>query len=306
MIYTITMNPSIDCYMNVEKDLMENEVNRSTSEVIKAGGKGINVSMILDKYEIQSTALVLLGGFTGCFIQEEIQKNANIRLISIPIEGINRINMKVHHRNKALCINGKGPKANEKTMDTIFNSISYLNEKDWVLVCGSLLQGIGEEFILKLAELVDQRKAKLVIDMESISLELLRKCHPYLIKPNLYEFEILMKQKFIGIEDLIRGLKECIQIGPQNVLVSLGADGAVLATSNQIYRMTQKTINAVNKVGSGDAMLASFVGKLAKGGTFQEALIWGGAAGSATASTLDDITYEMIADYVRDVKVEII
>lgn len=306
MIYTITMNPSIDYYMNVNQNLIETEVNRSMGEQMKAGGKGINVSAMLNKYGISSIALVLLGGFTGDYIEEEIHKYLNVQLVSIPIEGMNRINVKVRHGEKTLCVNGKGPKANGDTKAVILNALNQVEENDWVMICGSAMQGISDDFIIKISDLIHHKKAKLVIDMEAISIKLLERCKPYLIKPNFYEFKMLMKREEMGPEELMNALDACKQKGCENILVSLGENGAILTTKFQNYRLRQDEVKAVNKVGSGDAMLASFVGKLVTGSSFEEALAYGGAAGSAVASTLKDVTMEMIYDQYLKTKVEII
>lgn len=304
MIYTYTLNPAIDYYMQVDQDLMDTEVNRAKEVILKAAGKGINVSAALDAMGIDSTAAAVLGGFTGNFIKEHILSYKHIRLLEIPVEGANRINVKIHQEHKALCVNAKGPKVDEKTKEKIFSCLNSINASDYVMICGSMMKGFDEDFIYQLSMKVHDSGAKLILDMESLSFELLKKCRPYLIKPNLYEFKMLMKQEEMPDQQLDSALYQANQAGIENVLLSLGKEGALLQTSDGLYRMTQKEIEAVNQVGCGDAMLAAFTGKISEGSSMNEALRFAGAAGCAAVSSFDDLTLERINEYLPKVKVK--
>ena len=114
MIYTLTLNPAIDYFLTINDQLMVDEVNRGSNAIFKAGGKGLNVSKILSLLNIKSKAIVLLGGFTGDFIRSEFEKDENIEILTVKVDGVNRINMKAHYDKKALCINGDGPLADDK------------------------------------------------------------------------------------------------------------------------------------------------------------------------------------------------
>ena len=113
MIYTITLNPAIDYFITLNETLLVDEVNRGSHEIYKAGGKGLNVSKILSVLNIPSKAIAVLGGFTGQYIQDSFSKDSNIEMIPIPVDGMNRINMKANYGEEALCINGSGPVVNE-------------------------------------------------------------------------------------------------------------------------------------------------------------------------------------------------
>ena len=303
MIYTITLNPAIDYFITLDETLLVDEVNRGSHEIYKAGGKGLNVSKILSVMNIPSKAIAVLGGFTGQYIQDSFEEDPNIEMIPIPVDGMNRINMKANYGKKALCVNGSGPVANNCTVQFLLDEIAKINADDIVIISGSVMHGFPDDFVTALAQAVHQRNAKVVIDMEQITMEQLKECRPYLIKPNLYEFQLLFENDEINESNIDEYLKKANEIGIENILVSLGKDGAVLSNAHGIFRLDQPRTVLVNKVGAGDAMLASFIGKLSQGYSSEEALQWGSAAGNATASKIDDITMRDIEGYLPQMKV---
>ena len=303
MIYTITLNPAIDYFITLNETLLVDEVNRGSHEIYKAGGKGLNVSKNLSVMNIPSKAIAVLGGFTGQYIQDSFEEDPNIEMIPIPVDGMNRINMKANYGKKALCVNGSGPVANECTVQLLLDEIAKINADDIVIISGSVMHGFPDDFVTVLAQAVHQRNAKVVIDMEQITMEQLKECRPYLIKPNLYEFQLLFENAEINESNIDEYLKKANEIGIENILVSLGKDGAVLSNAHGIFRLDQPRTLLVNKVGAGDAMLASFIGKLSQGYSSEEALQWGGAAGNAAASKIEDITMCDIEGYLPQMKV---
>ena len=304
MIYTITLNPAIDYFITLNETLLVDEVNRGSHEIYKAGGKGLNVSKILSVLNIPSKAIAVLGGFTGQYIQDSFEEDPNIEMIPIPVDGMNRINMKANYGKKALCVNGSGPVANDCTVQFLLDEIAKINADDIVIISGSVMHGFPDDFVTALAQAVHQRNAKVVIDMEQVTMEQLKECRPYLIKPNLYEFQLLFENDEINESNIDEYLKKANEIGIENILVSLGKDGAVLSNAHGIFRLDQPRTVLVNKVGAGDAMLASFIGKLSQGYSSEEALQWGGAAGNATASKIEDITMRDIEGYLPQMKVK--
>ena len=303
MIYTITLNPAIDYFITLNETLLVDEVNRGSHEIYKAGGKGLNVSKILSVMNIPSKAIAVLGGFTGQYIQDSFAKDTNIEMIPISVDGMNRINMKANYGKKALCINGSGPVANDCTVQLLLDEIAKINADDIVIISGSVMHGFPNDFVTVLAQAVHQRNAKVVVDMEQITMEQLKECRPYLIKPNLYEFQLLFENAEINESNIDEYLRKANSLGIENILVSLGKDGAALSNAQGIFKLDQPHTALVNKVGAGDAMLASFIGKLSQGYSSEEALQWGGAAGNATASKIEDITMHDIEGYLPQMKV---
>ena len=292
MIHTFTLNPSIDYYLKVKGKPMAEEVNRGTDSLFKAGGKGLNVSRVLSVLDVPSKAIVLLGGFTGDYIRSECEKDENIELIPIQVRGNNRINVKARFDSETLCINAEGPEADEETKRKLLEVIGQLTEEDTAVISGSMMRGFDEEDLVRLSEKIRERKAKLVIDMEHVSLPILKRCRPDLIKPNLYELQILTKDPSIDKETAEKALQRLTEEGIQSILLSLGKKGAILADRESFLCLDQPDTDLINKVGAGDAMLAGFLGILEKTGDKELALRYAGAAGNATASQLEDITEE--------------
>lgn len=304
MIYTVTMNPSIDYYLTVDQPLMVNEVSRASNEMFKVGGKGINVSIVLNELQIHSKALTFLGGFTGEYIKENLSKYRNIQLDYIPIQGNNRINVKVSHLSETISINGKGDVVNQENLDELLSKLNQVTAEDWVMVCGSLMGSTSLDILVEISEIVHKRNAKLIIDMESLSLELLETCKPDLIKPNLYEFKLISKGEIETEAELKCAIRSVLKTGVKSILLSQGDQGAVYATNVKCLHLWQPIIKAQNNVGMGDTMLAAFIGFRSTGSNEEEAFRWSGAAGIAAASTLDPVSFETIKFYYDQVSVE--
>ena len=298
MIYTFTLNPAIDYFLTIGSDLMVDEVNRGTDAIYKAGGKGLNVSRILSLLGIRSKAVALLGGFTGDFIRREIEKDKNIEVIAVEVDGVNRINMKAHYDRKALCINSDGPIVTQKNKEELWAIASMLTKDDIAILSGSMMKGLDEDFLIGFCDLVHDSGAQLVIDMESLTPELLRRCRPDLIKPNLYELRLLMDDPSITIDSAKGALAKLQEDGIGRILLSLGRDGALLADAEGFLYLTQPDEVLVNKVGAGDAMLAGFIGMYSQSKDRELALRYAGACGNAVASQLEDITRETIESFL--------
>ena len=298
MIYTFTLNPAIDYFLTIGSDLMVDEVNRGTDAIYKAGGKGLNVSRILSLLDVRSKAVALLGGFTGDFIRREIEKDKNIEVIAVEVDGVNRINMKAHYDRKALCINSDGPIVTQKNKEELCAIASILTKDDIAILSGSMMKGLDEDFLIGFCDLVHDSGAQLVIDMESLTPELLRRCRPDLIKPNLYELRLLMDDPSITIDSAKGALAKLQEDGIGRILLSLGRDGALLADAEGFLYLTQPDEVLVNKVGAGDAMLAGFIGMYSQSKDRELALRYAGACGNAVASQLEDITRETIESFL--------
>ena len=298
MIYTFTLNPAVDYFLTINGDLMIDEVNRGTDEFFKAGGKGLNVSKVLSLLRIPSKAVALLGGFTGNYITDQFVGNPYVEIVPVRVSGANRINLKAHYDHKALCINGQGPTADEVAKQQLLGIVKAVKEEDTVVISGSMMSGLDEEFLILMADITHEKGAALVIDMEKITPEVLRRCRPSLIKPNLYELQLLMQDMSITKETAPEALTKLRSEGVETILLSLGKDGALLADKDGFLYLTQPATPLVNKVGAGDAMLAAFLGKRTQGADREESLRYGGAAGNAVASQLEDITAETIDHFL--------
>ena len=304
MIYTLTLNPAVDYFIEINGKLMKEEVNRGKNEVYKAAGKGLNVSRDLSIMGIRSKAVAVLGGFTGAYIREVFSEDPNIELIPVHVPGNNRINVKMHGSGSFFAINGEGPEAGAAAKAQILYILSGTDEKDACVISGSLMRGFDEGFVKEICDSLHSRKTKAVIDMEKISAATLAQCQPDLIKPNLYELKKLLSLP----EDIspLSALEEAKKAGLSHVLLSLGKEGALLMLDDRICRMTHPHTDLVNKVGAGDAMLAAYIGKIMEGVAPEDALRWAGAMANAVASTMDEATLDDVSLLFDDMKVDIL
>ena len=230
MVYTITFNPALDYVMKTEK-LVSGQVNRSSSEYLVAGGKGINVSVVLSNLDIENTALGFVAGFTG----DEIEKLLNeqkIRTDFVKLEkGNSRINVKIKAETETE-LNAKGPEINEKDIEKLFEKLEKVNENDFIVLSGSVPKGVDENIYCKIAEKV---KARLVVDAEKRLLLETLKFKPFLVKPNHIELGEMFDAVINTPDDAIKYAKKLVEMGAENVLVSMAEKGGVFVNKEKSF-----------------------------------------------------------------------
>lgn len=286
MLYTITFNPSLDYYLKVN-NLKSGFVNRAVSEKLIPGGKGINVSLALKELGNDTTALGFVAGFTGSAILNEINK-MGLKNEFIEVEGQTRINVKI----KSIAetdINGNGANVEAKDVSLLVKRLkATLKSGDWVIICGSTPPSLPTTAYSDfLDELDPPRDINIVVDSSGRLLTESLRHKPFLIKPNIYE---LCEVFGIPYTTDIRKITECAQKlqnwGARNVIVSMGADGAVMVTETyQSMYVRAPRGQLVNSVGAGDAMVAGFIHEYIATGNYFKALNFATAAGSACAFT---------------------
>ncbi len=287
MIYTLTPNPSIDLYMMLSGKLNEG-INRTSSSYCALGGKGINVSMVLDNMNVDSTVLTFVGGFTGSFISEEIEKFEHINFVGVKTDSINRINVKVR-ANVETDINSNNFHVGEVQKQEMLSKIEEINPGDVLLICGRLAEGLGKEFLLEASRIVKERNAKIVLDSTDLTFDDFNKCEIDLIKPNKHELLSIFNVSDGDVDELASKL---LQTGVKSILLSLGEEGARYYSTDAVYDVTHPVGKAVNTTGAGDSMLAGFIGTLYQTDDVVEALKYGAAAGQATACSSGLATLE--------------
>ncbi len=293
MIYTCTANPSIDYTIFLENELETGTINRANKHRLLAGGKGLNVSMILNQIGIESTAIVFLGGFTGEYIRNDLNKYDLIQCNHVQIKAENRINVKIRSEVET-DINMKGPHITPQEKSEFLNYLTGVKSGDWVMICGSLTSGLDFSFLESIAERVHAVNAKLIVDIIGLDLAKLMILKPYLIKPNFEELKAILPKTSISIDNLNKYAIEILNSGVENVVISLGKKGAYYKGEFGEFFVTQPEMEEVNTVGAGDSMLAAIVGVLSKNGTIQEALSLGASSGAATASSIGLSTSDRI------------
>ncbi|MFI3887306.1 1-phosphofructokinase [Streptococcus parauberis] len=302
MIYTVTLNPSIDFIVRIDH-LETGSVNRMDSDDKFAGGKGINVSRVLKRLGTENTATGFLGGFTGRFIQESLVNEGIISNFVIVAEDT-RINVKIKSE-KETEINGQGPKITEENLIALEAILSKLSDEDTVVFAGSAPSSLGNEIYKELIPLVRNTGAQVVCDFEGQTLLDSLAYNPLLVKPNNHELEEIFKVTLSGLDDVEHYARKILDMGAQNVIISMAGDGALLVTKEAAYFAKPIKGQVKNSVGAGDSMVAGFTGEFVKSKNPIEALKWGVACGTSTAFSDDLATIEFIQEIYKKVEVEI-
>ncbi|MGZ0040505.1 1-phosphofructokinase [Paenibacillus ottowii] len=291
MIYTVTLNPSIDYIVEVD-DLKLGDLNRMKRDLKLPGGKGINVSRILNQLGADSTAIGFLGGFTGRFIDDTLREES-IKTDFVMIEDDTRINIKLKHGDETE-INGLGPAVREQEADALVHKLAGLQKNDIVVLSGSIPPSLGGDFYERLIRVCQDTGAEFVIDTtgEALMKALVHK--PLLIKPNHHELAELFGVTIHSEEEIVTYGRKLLEAGAKNVLISMAGEGALFITADEVYHANVPAGTVKNSVGAGDSMIAGFVGTLALHGDPIEAFRAGVASGSATAFSDDLATREKI------------
>ena len=301
MIYTVTINPSIDYIVQLDK-LTLGEVNRMDYDNKLPGGKGINVSRILKELGHDNIAWGFLGGFTGNFVKEELEK-VGLKTDFTPIAADTRINVKIK-ADQETEINGAGPVINEYQLAELEAVLSSVSADDVVVFAGSAPSNLGNKVYNKLIPLVRETGAQVVCDFEGQTLLDSLAHQPLLVKPNNHELEAIFNVKLNGLADVEKYAREILAKGAQNVIISMAGDGALLVTPEAAYFAKPIKGTVKNSVGAGDSMVAGFTGEFVKSGDPIEALKWGVACGTSTAFSDDLATIEFIKETYNKVEVE--
>lgn len=301
MIYTITLNPSIDYIVRL--DTVEvGQVNRMASDDKYAGGKGINVSRILKRLGIDNTATGFIGGFTGRFITEALEEEG-IATAFVPVAQDTRINVKIK-ADQETEINGPGPCISEKELIVLKEQLMHLTSEDVVVFAGSAPSNLGNHVYKELLPLAKEAGAAIVCDFEGQTLLDSLAYQPLLVKPNNHELESIFNVTLETLDDIEQYARQILDKGAQNALISMAGDGALLVTKEATYFAKPIKGQVKNSVGAGDSMVAGFTGELVKSGDALEALKWGVACGTATTFSDDLASINFIKEIYEKVEVE--
>lgn len=282
MIYTVTFNPSLDYIMEVN-DFKAGMVNRSESELMQAGGKGINVSIVLKNLGLESEALGFIAGFTGDEIENRVrQYGCNTDFIKLK-EGISRINVKLRGKEESE-INGGGPHIDDSSLNELYSKLNTLKNDDILVLAGSIPKSLPEDIYEKIMDRLKDRNIKVVVDATKDLLVNVLKYKPFLIKPNNHELGEIFNKELKTDDEIINCAKELQSMGAQNVLISMAGDGAILIGENgEVHKSNVPKGKVKNSVGAGDSMVAGFIYGYLKNNDLLEALKMGVATGSASA-----------------------
>lgn len=300
MIYTVTFNPSLDYIVSVN-DFQLGLTNRTDSELILPGGKGINVSTILMNLGIDSTAFGFAAGFTGEEIIREVEA-MGIRSDFIKIDsGISRINLKLKNIDGTE-INGSGPEISEEKIEELLRKLDILGEGDILVLAGSIPASMPADMYSTIMERLQHKNVTFIVDATKDLLINVLKYKPFLIKPNNHELGELFDVKLTTREEVIPYGKKLQKQGARNVLISMAGEGAVLvAEDGRVYEAPAPKGTLVNAVGAGDSMVAGFTAGWIEKKDYRHAFYMGVSAGSASAFSEYLATKEEIMDLYEKV-----
>ena len=286
MIYTVTFNPCLDYVVGVD-NLTLGAVNRVSTEAVMAGGKGINVSIVLKNLGHPSCALGFLAGFTGDEIAHRLQlQGVDTDFIEVS-HGMSRINVKVKS-NEETEINGIGPDIAPSDIEALYTKLDALTSGDILVISGSVPTALPGDIYERIMERLEGRGIRIVVDATRDLLMNVLAFHPFLIKPNNHELGDIFDVELKAREDVVPYARKLQELGARNVLVSMAGEGAVLVAENgDVIESPSPKGTVVNSVGAGDSMVAGFIaGYLESDGSYERAFRMGVCTGSASAFSL--------------------
>lgn len=299
MLYTVTFNPSLDYYVKVN-NIKQGAVNRTSGERLDIGGKGINVSLELKALGDETMALGFVAGFTGKAICDKMDE-CNLAHDFIKVKGQSRINVKIKSVAET-DINGAGADVSYADVLKLSKKLKkLLKSGDWLIISGSVPSSLDENIYADFIEAIKPHKdVNIVIDACGKLLTKSLRHKPFLIKPNIFElceiFGLAPTSDILKITECARKLQK---LGARNVIVSMGADGAIMVTeTDQALYVRAARGQLVNSVGAGDCMVAGFIHEYIRTGNYFKSLNYATAAGSATAFADNLATKEQI-EYVE-------
>lgn len=301
MIYTLTVNPSLDYIVDVEH-FKSGEVNRTKAEKVFPGGKGINVSIVLQNLGLKNKALGFTAGFTGNQIEKMLaEKNVDSDFIKLS-DGFSRINVKLRS-DKESEINGQGPSIEDEDIKALFAKLDLLTSDDGLVLAGSIPQTLPQTFYSDIMARLQSRGVRFVVDATRDLLKKSLEYKPFMVKPNNHELGEIFGVELKTRDEVIPYALKFRDMGAQNVLVSMAGQGAVLAAADgNIYQGAAPECKLVNSVGAGDSMVAGFIAGYTNSGSYKEALKMGLCTGTASAGSEELATKEEIEKIIASYK----
>lgn len=302
MIYTLTLNPAVDYYVEMN-GFEEGELNKVSNAYTLAGGKGINVSKVLKNFNVDSIALGFCGGFTGDYIKKHI-KECGIIENFIYLKEDTRINIKLKTNKTETEIAGKSPNISKEKLNELLDYIkNNIKENDILVLSGSVPDSI-ESCIYKDIILSSNKNIKVILDARDEAFKLGIKEKVFLTKPNKKELGEYFSKDIETIEDIIKYARELIKEGSENVIVSLGKDGSVLVTKDEAYIGNAPEGKLVSSVGAGDSMVAGIVYGISNNLTIVDSYKYAIASGSSTACSEGLSTFENMKEFLKKVEIK--
>lgn len=301
MVYTVTFNPSLD-YITTVDEFKLGSVNRTSDEIIFPGGKGVNVSIVLNNLGISNTAFGFVAGFTGNEIERMlVEKGVKTKFIHVE-KGLSRINVKLRAKEETE-INGQGPAICPKDIDALYKQLDELSPEDILVLAGSIPSVMSSSTYRDIMAYLQEKQVKIVVDATNNLLVNVLEYHPFLVKPNNHELGEIFNVTLQNKKEIMEYAKKLQDLGARNVLVSMAGDGAVLVDEDgQTYETEAPKGELKNSVGAGDSMVAGFVAGYLQSGEYKDAFAMGVCTGSASAFSEELATKEQVEVLLKQFK----
>lgn len=285
MIYTLTLNPAVDKQLTVP-EIIYDKVLRATDRQVDIGGKGFNVSRMLNEMDTPSVAIGYVGGISGEFVINGLS-SLGIETDLLWVEGETRTNISIVEitSNQYIKVNEPGPVVTKIDQDKLIKIVQQRTKPDdWWILSGSLAPGIPTRFYAEIITIIQAVKANTILDASGAALSEAVARKPYLVKPNSEEASLLVDMPITNFNEAAEAARAIQKLGPLNVVISMGSNGAILSNGEKLWLGRSPKIEEGNPIGAGDSMVSGLVWRLVKGDSLKEALRWGIACGAATAS----------------------
>lgn len=303
MIFTCTLNPSLDYYLESDKNLTPGKMNRSQLEYYEAGGKGINVSIVLNNLGIPSRALGFLGGFTKDFYISLLAKYEYILPHFTYINGPTRINIKMRTADGPTDINAAGPYITPEDMNNLENKAERLSKGDYLVLAGNTPVYLAEDVKVMLKKAIEQ-EVKVCLDTDPGLIRDMLGNGLFLVKTTPEELSVMVDRKIENEEDCIATIRELHECGAENAIVVYDNKKAFISCNAGTFEaMLQEGIEAVNTVGTGDSLVAGFLMNYLRSKDPVDSFRFGASCGSATAYSRTLATREKIDSFYEEKEV---
>lgn len=300
MIYTVTLNPSIDYHVWIES-MSEGAIHQAKKEWKAAGGKGINVSKVLHNLGSASVALGFVGGFTGAYIQQQLEQEGMEHRF-IPISEDSRVNIKIKAERET-DLSGVSPHIPIAALKQLLEQLDQLHRDDFLVLAGSVPESLPADIYQLIMQRMNQLGVNVILDAKGTALKNALAEKPFLIKPNHHELGELFGVSVETSEDAVRYGKQALEMGAANVIVSMAGDGAVFVNRQAALLAKFPKQQLVNSIGAGDSMVAGFLYAYTRGQHEKEAFRFAVAAGSTTAISEGFCTPEKIEGFLPQISI---
>ena len=283
MILTVTINPSVDRNVQVDRLVFEDRayiLARSDS----AGGRGMNASRVLDSFGAKTLAIVTSGGASGQRL-EKLAAKSGFPVKVVPIHNESRVNLTITDKQGlALRLNERGPLIKPEELTRVEKAVANrLESATWLMLCGSIPPGVSTDFYTQLIRMARERKVKTMLDTDGDALLHGIEAGPSIVSPNQPEAERLLNRALITRVQFLEAATRIKAMGAEAVILSLGGRGVVAVNENQLLEVIPPRIDAVSPLGAGDALAAAYVWAATKKKDFADCVRWAVAAGTASA-----------------------